>query len=104
MTKKTQGTLSRLQNWYLSQCNGDWEHLCGIKIGNIDNPGWTIEVDILETNLFDKEFNELNIQRNEEHDWIQCKVKSHKFEGACGPKNLEEMINIFLNWANKHEV
>jgi len=91
--------LSRLQNWYLSQCNGDWEHLYGIKIDNIDNPGWTLEIDLLETSLVEKEFADVNIQRANENDWVQCKIASNKFDGACGPKNLSEMIRIFLNWA-----
>lgn len=94
-----QDPLSRLQDWYLAQCNGDWEHLYGIVIDNIDNPGWSLKIDLLETNLFNKVFTELNIQRSDEHDWMQCKIRSDKFDGACGPKNLEEMISVFINWA-----
>ena len=32
-------------DWYLSQCNGDWEHAYGVKIDTLDNPGWTLEVE-----------------------------------------------------------
>src|SRR5260221_4160816 len=36
--------LSDLENWYRSQCNGEWEHGEGITIGTLDNPGWSIQV------------------------------------------------------------
>lgn len=49
-----------LQDWYLSQCDGDWEHQLGIDIGTIDNPGWTVKVSLsdylLLLNLFMKLF------------------------------------------------
>ncbi|MDO7908781.1 Imm53 family immunity protein [Paenibacillus sp. JX-17] len=38
--------LKWLQEWYASQCDGDWEHSNGIKITSIDNPGWYVEINI----------------------------------------------------------
>ena len=35
-----EAVFQRLQKWYKSQCNGDWEHSFGIKIETLDNPGW----------------------------------------------------------------
>ena len=26
-----------LEEWYKSQCDGDWEHLFGVEIGTLDN-------------------------------------------------------------------
>lgn len=43
--------LNWLQNWYKTNCNGDWEHTYGIKIETLDNPGWSVVVDLKETNL-----------------------------------------------------
>jgi hypothetical protein len=34
-----------LTQWYLAQCNEDWEHSYGVAIGTLDNPGWSLEVD-----------------------------------------------------------
>lgn len=31
--------LYRLQQWYHSMCDGDWEHCYGVKIETSDNPG-----------------------------------------------------------------
>ncbi len=91
--------LQRLQHWYLEECNEDWEHTYGIKIDNIDNPGWVVTIDLLDTYLFGKDFKEVQIQREDENDWILCKVKNGKYEGIGGPLNLEEVLVIFLDWA-----
>jgi hypothetical protein len=41
--------LKQLQNWFSSQCDGDWEHNFGFTIETIDNPGWSLEVDLNNT-------------------------------------------------------
>jgi hypothetical protein len=38
-----------LQRWYVAQCNGEWEHSYGIEIGTLDNPGWSLRVDLKDT-------------------------------------------------------
>ena len=43
--------LSRLEAWYMRQCNDDWEHQYGVKIDTLDNPGWSVTVDLIDTNL-----------------------------------------------------
>ena len=45
-----------LQNWYYSQCNGDWEHGKSIYFSTLDNPGWSISINLENTELQDKEF------------------------------------------------
>ena len=42
-------SLDFLQQWYAEQCNGDWEHEFGIKIETLDNPGWSLEIDLAKT-------------------------------------------------------
>jgi elongation factor P hydroxylase len=91
-------TLNWLQAWYAAQCNGEWEHSWGIKIDNIDNPGWIVTIDLRETELFEKAFEKLNIKRSE-LDWIMCFVKEAKFEIRCGPKNLTDALEIFRKFA-----
>jgi len=87
-----------LINWYSRQCDGDWEHSFGLEINNLDNPGWRITISIQETELKDKEFQEICIERTEE-DWIFCKVENRIFDGACGTFNLKEMLESFRSWA-----
>ncbi len=93
--------IKRLQNWYTLMCNDDWEHTYGIFISNIDNPGWSLKVELKDTYLYDVHFEEQKIQRENEHNWIICKVEEGNFQGYGGPENLGELIGIFLNWAEE---
>lgn len=88
-----------LQDWYFKQCDGDWEHQYGIKINTLDNPGWSVVIDLIDTNCEKKGFSEIDKQIND-NNWIQCNVKNGKFIGAGGPNNLIDIINIFITWKN----
>ena len=91
-----------LQNWYKSQCNGDWEHTYGIDLKTLDNPGWLIVIDLLETELENYNFDEVSIKYSA-HDWINCLVKNGKFQGAGGCFNLLDILHIFRDWVESKE-
>lgn len=96
--------LAQLQKWYLDQCDEDWEHLYGVHIGTLDNPGWHLEIDLTDTALEGKPFEPVHYGTLEEaeisgNEWIDCKVEDDKFIAYGGPEKLEELINIFLRWA-----
>ena len=94
--------LEHLQNWYASQCNGDWEHSFGVKIDTLDNPGWILEIDLIETDLSNEPFPEFKRGDSEEGpDWVHCKVEVGKFLGYGGAKNLSELLQHFLAWAQR---
>lgn len=99
---ETAEAFSALQSWYAGQCNGDWEHTYGLRIGNIDNPGWSVEIDLIDTDLYETEFGKVDIQRADEDDWLSCWVSEGKFCGACGPLNLTEVVQIFSDWAREN--
>jgi hypothetical protein len=92
------GDLNRLQVWYREQCNGDWEHQYGVRIATLDNPGWSLDVDLWDTVLVEKTFPPLAIERTES-DWVHCKVESAVFKARGGTANLAEMLQVFLAWA-----
>ncbi|RJX41700.1 rhodanese-related sulfurtransferase [Paenibacillus pinisoli] len=94
--------LKWIQNWYFENCNGDWEHIYGVKIDTIDNPGWTVKIDLVETYLENEHFEVINDERNEE-DWYYCEVRDGMFYGAGGVGNLEEILNYFRQWASSIE-
>lgn len=73
-----------LQKWYHAHCNGDWEHGNGIHLGTIDNPGWRLTINLGDTELEDKKFEKIHIERSE-NDWIFCTVRNGKFEGGVWP-------------------
>ena len=92
-------TLEWLQQWYTKQCDGDWEHNENIKIRTIDNPGWRVTINLKGTNLEEKPFTSLKIERSEV-DWVHCFIRDQKFQGACGPENLIETLQTFIKWAD----
>jgi hypothetical protein len=94
--------LDRLQIWYVSQCDGDWEHSYGVSIENIDNPGWKVTVQLTDTGLQDVQFQALSIERSA-MDWIHCAVTDMNFQGRGGPHNLVEILGVFLDWAERYQ-
>ena len=97
----TTTALQRFQQWYKAQCNGEWEHSCGVGIATLDNPGWSLEIDLADTPLQHKMFTEVKRDYEQATEWITCFLRGGKFQGACGPEKLEEMLEIFLDWAEE---
>jgi hypothetical protein len=94
--------LSWLQKWYSNHCNGDWEHGNSVHIGTLDNPGWSISINLDDTELESKLFLKIKIERSET-DWLTCFVENKKFEGRCGPYNLLEVLHIFRDWVENSD-
>jgi len=92
--------LKRLQDWYGSHCDGSWEHQHGVSIQTLDNPGWRFTVDLTDTELVDRVFDEVRVERGND-DWYHCRVSDRLFEGFCGPRGLDELMTVFLNWAKE---
>ena len=90
--------LERLQRWYLSQCNGDWEHGEGIELTTLDNPGWRIRISLAHTDLQSRPFERVKIERAED-DWLHAWVEGDAWNAASGPLNLTEAFSTFLTWA-----
>lgn len=87
--------LTRIQNWYRTNCNDDWEHSYGFSIETLDNPGWTIKIDLSETPLENLQF-EKNID-NGRFDWMFIKTENNMFRADCDPTKLTEVLKIFLD-------
>jgi hypothetical protein len=94
--KSSLDAIARLQDWYLEECNGDWEHSYGITIETLDNPGWMVKIDLTDTFLQETQIESQIIQRNEQ-DWVQIEVTEACFRGCGGPKNLTELIELFFD-------
>jgi len=91
-----------LENWYESNCDGDWEHLFGVSIDTLDNPGWSIILNIAETQYEDVAFVDVSIDRTE-HDWVRCRKIDGNIDCAGGPRNLEEMLEIIKKWMDDNK-
>ncbi|KAF3361872.1 Uncharacterized protein PHSC3_001639 [Chlamydiales bacterium STE3] len=94
--------LKQLQEWYAQQCDGDWEHAQKITITTIDNPGWSIKINLEGTELEDKPFIKIFDDRSDD-DWVFCNVANNQFQVYGGTGNLMEMLQIFINWAESTE-
>lgn len=92
-------SLAWLQRWYRAQCNDDGEHSYGVRIDTLDNPGWTLDVDLTGTILERQSFAPTKVERSED-DWIDCRVEKAQFRGAGGPENLGELIAVFRSWVD----
>jgi hypothetical protein len=89
--------LGWLQAYYLSLCDGQWEHFYGFKIETIDNPGWSFKFDLNETDLKWPGFELVRVERSE-HDWVFYSATEDAFTASCGPLNLAEAILGFRRW------
>ncbi len=91
-----------LEEWYKSNCNGDWEEYYGIKIQTIDNPGWHVEIDITETDCEKKSFNTIDID-NSDDDWVKCEVIEGKFSGFGDKSKLSFILGQFKEWVESNQ-
>ncbi len=92
-----------LQNWYRDQCDGNWEHDYGIKILTIDNPGWSVTVDLNYTDTVIKEIAPKLIEISESN-WVNFKIHQNTFKGAGDPSKLGLIISIFKDLVENGKV
>lgn len=89
--------LEALQDWYSSNCDGDWEHEHAIRITNVDNPGWRVSIPLAETPLEGRPFAEVRWRRAAD-DWLLCRVEEGTFIGNGGSRNLADVLRVFVEW------
>ncbi len=105
-------TLEWIENWYASQCDGDWEHDNGISIGCSDNPGWIVEISLVDTDLEDLmveyklvEGSETRVDEfgtTQSTDWYGFSIKDKMFSGCGDPSKLRLLLEIFRKIAQAH--
>ncbi|MDO5067668.1 MAG: immunity 53 family protein [Propionibacteriaceae bacterium] len=93
--------LERLQQWYSAQCDGEWEHGYGVRIESLDNPGWSLAIDLTGTSVRLEVGRKVEVERDDD-DWYQIWVSDDRGSlsllAACGPLNLSEVVEIVLEW------
>ncbi|MBJ7449410.1 MAG: immunity 53 family protein [Parachlamydiales bacterium] len=92
-----------IQNWYQSQCDGNWEHEFGLTITNTDNPGWDVEINLNETELDSLPFEKIKEDKGD-NDWYYCLVRNNNFEGAGDPQKLNKILEVFKEWQEKSKL
>ena len=83
-----------LQKWYHSQCNGYTEHYYGINIKTIDNPGWSVKIDL---NITDTQFENVPWELHEltENNWIGYSIENNVFSGVGDSLKLNAILELF---------
>ena len=84
-------SLKFLQEWYASNCDGDWEHSFGIKIETLDNPGWVVTVDLEGTKSEDLELSEA-VELSDD-DWFNINATGKQLVAYGDPKKLIFLLN-----------
>lgn len=100
-------SLPWLMDWYLRQCDGEWEHVFGVRIETLDNPGWRLSIALRETSLHGRPFARIEhgtLARDLEEwqqagSWWIAEVNGDIFEANCGPLDLHTVIALFRRWA-----
>ena len=103
-------SLEWLTQWYLAQCDEDWEHGFGITVETLDNPGWSLTVDLTDTPLAAQSFAPIfhNVSPTQaiqgldgDLRWWIAKVEKKQFKAYGGPRNLPDLIAVFRAWATE---
>ncbi len=86
------------QRWYAEQCNGDWEHEFGVRITTLDNPGWHVVADLVDTDL---EGRTLGRSKEEpgEGRWIWASSDGERYESSCDLHSLDDALSRFREFA-----
>lgn len=95
-------SIERLQAWYRNNCGGDWEHSYGVKIETLDNPGWSVKIDLSETRYKDLKHDKLNKDYGD-HDWMQCSISDKVFVGCGSCNKLNMILQTFFEWVDEYD-
>ena len=95
--------LDWLMGWYLAQCDENWEHRFGLSISTLDNPGWSLAVDLAGTAMEGRPL--ASISDNVDpagHPagaaWLVCRLEEGQFKAFGGPLDFGRMIRAFRDW------
>lgn len=91
------GTLTWLQAWHAMRCDGDWEHGYGVRIETLDNPGWSVRIELAGTDWATQALDRTETHRSE-HDWLVVWKEGAEFHASTGPLNLGEALHAFRLW------
>lgn len=87
-----------LQEWYRAQCDDEWEHSYGVRIDTLDNPGWSVKIDLKGTRLEHVDITPV-VRENGPDDWVQIRVENSQFVGYGDPQKLIVILATFREWA-----
>jgi hypothetical protein len=84
-------SLSALERWYASQCDGEWEHGYGVRIDTLDNPGWRVHIGLHGTKKQDASLARVALTRSQD-DWILIGSRNRNFKLHVDPRTCQRRL------------
>jgi len=90
-----------IEDWFFNQLNDEWEHGFGIEIRTLDNPGWSIKVDLVDTPFENISMESLYVE-NSEDDWYSIEVNEGVYKGYGDALKLDFLLRNFREFISSH--
>ncbi|MCR5602621.1 MAG: immunity 53 family protein [Lachnospiraceae bacterium] len=91
-----------LEKWHKDNAFDDGYAL-NIRISTLDNPGWSVDIDLADTKYSRMTMGEIQID-NSDDDWIDCRIINHHFRGSGDCLKLEKILAIFREEINSVDI
>jgi Immunity protein 53 len=91
--------IESLQAWYAGQCDGDWEREFGVQINTLDNPGWSVEINLANTELQNRPFKSIKADESDAR-WMHCFVRDDIWHELGDETKLRQLLFEFTKWAS----
>lgn len=88
-------------NWIGEQCDYDWFYCNPMEVKNTKNPGWSVVIDLQDTNLEELELISPLFEVDDDN-WYYYQIKDKKYEAAGDVNKLDIILEEFKNIAIKH--
>ncbi|MES2063387.1 MAG: Imm53 family immunity protein [Bacteroidota bacterium] len=85
--------------WYQAQCDGDWEHSNVIEINSLDNPGWSLKVDVGDTKHSSKTLDLKEFISDD--NWFQINCDGTTFKAFGDSSKLILLCEQFRSFINQ---
>lgn len=86
------------QRWYAEQCDGDWEHEFGVEIKTLDNPGWHVVADLVDTGLEGRVLDRTLVELGDGR-WVGSSADGKRFEAFADVRSLDDALSRFRDFA-----
>ena len=100
--------LSAMNDWYVSQCDGWWEHGNGISFSTIKIPGWKLSIDDEDASGKSDRADFILTRNQSDQDWYAVKTEhepsrpeASRLFAACSNESLLEILAVSYRWLMK---
>ncbi len=85
--------LDRIQEWVATYPENNTQSQPRLQLSNLGNPGWSIILNLLETDLVNINFDWVSFEKSEDY-WSLVRIKDSRLELNCSAPELVHSFNI----------